>query len=51
MRTLYEITEDAKAGNRPTHEECYWAMLCYSELFYSDHRALRETLLSEKQPS
>jgi hypothetical protein len=48
MRTLYEIIEDAKAGNMPTHEECYWAMLCFNALLNMDHTRLRETLLSEE---
>lgn len=51
MRTLYEIIESAKDGNMPTHEECYWAMLCYNSMFALDHRALREALLVEKQPN
>lgn len=49
MRTLYEIINDAKDGNMPTHEECYWAMLCYDGLHNGDHRRLREELLSEKR--
>ncbi len=48
MRTLSEIIESAKDGNMPSHEECYWAMLCYSWLLNADHRQLREALLAEK---
>jgi hypothetical protein len=48
MRTLSEISEDAKDGNMPTHEECYWAMLCFNVLLNSDHTKLIETLLSDK---
>lgn len=48
MRTLSEIIESAKDGNMPTHEECYWAMLCYNSIFNIDHRQLREALLVEK---
>lgn len=42
MRTLLEIIEDAKNGNMPTHEECYWAMLAIDSLAYFDHRALSQ---------
>jgi hypothetical protein len=48
MRTLYEIAEDAKDGNMPSREECYWAMLCFIVLLNSDHTKLIETLLSDK---
>ena len=48
MRTLNEIIESAKDGNMPSHEECYWAMLCYNSMFNIDHRQLREALLAEK---
>lgn len=48
MRTLSGIIESAKDGNMPSHEECYWAMLCYSWLLNTDHRQLREALLAEK---
>lgn len=49
MRSLYEIITDAKDGNMPTHEECYYAMLAYDAMFYFDHKNLLETLLAEKQ--
>lgn len=32
VRTLYEIVDGAKDGNRPTHEECYYAMLVLAGL-------------------
>jgi hypothetical protein len=48
MRTLSEIIESAKDNNMPSHEECYWAMLCYEAMLNTDHRALREVLLKEK---
>jgi hypothetical protein len=48
MRTLSEIIESAKDNNMPSHEECYWAMLCYESMLNIDHRALREALLNEK---
>ena len=48
MRTLYEIITSAKDGDMPTHEECYWAMLCYEIMFNMDHRNLREELSGEK---
>jgi len=35
----------------PTHEECYWAMLCYNSMFAIEHRHLRELLLADERPS
>lgn len=37
MRTLYEIIDSAKAGEMPTHEECYWAMLVFHFLENMDN--------------
>lgn len=42
MRTVFEIVEDAKAGGKPTHDECYFAMLALSALLGMEHRELRE---------
>ena len=42
MRTLSEIIDSAKDGNKPSHDECYWAMLALSALHHFDHRALME---------
>jgi len=47
--TLSEISEDAKDGNMPTHEECYWAMLCFNILLNGDHHKLLEELLKDKR--
>lgn len=33
MRTLSEIIDSAQDGQRPTEEECYWAMLCLAALY------------------
>lgn len=33
MRTLFEIVEGAKDGQKPTHDECYYAMLALSALW------------------
>ncbi len=41
MRTLFEIVEGAKDGNKPTHDECYYAMLALSALYHFDHMDLR----------
>lgn len=49
MRTLLEIIEDAKDGNMPSHEECYYAMLVYSWMFNFEHRELQELLNSETE--
>lgn len=48
MRTLNEIIDDAKNGNIPSHEECYYALLTYEAMFNMDHHELLHTLLSEK---
>jgi hypothetical protein len=40
MRTLLEILESAKDGCRPSHEECYWAMLALDGLLHFDAHAL-----------
>ena len=50
MRTLYEIINSAKDGDMPTHEECYWAMLCYEAMLYFDHTNLRDALMKEPAP-
>ncbi len=44
MRTLYEIIESAKDGQKPTHEECYWAMLALSSLHFFDHHHIMQTV-------
>ncbi|MEN6440518.1 MAG: hypothetical protein ABFD97_18240 [Syntrophobacter sp.] len=41
MRTLFEIIESAKDGNKPNHEECYWSMLALEALSTFDSIALR----------
>ncbi len=40
-RTLFEIVEGAKDGEKPTHDECYWAMLALDALLYFETNALR----------
>jgi hypothetical protein len=40
VRTLFEIVEGAKDGNKPTHEECYYALLALSALHYFDHHEI-----------
>jgi hypothetical protein len=42
MRTLFEIVEGARDGQKPTHDECYFAMLALGYLLGMDHRDLRE---------
>lgn len=36
MRTLFEIVDGAKDGQKPTYDECYWAMLALSALLAFD---------------
>lgn len=40
MRTLMEIIESAKGGNKPTYDECYYAMLALSALHSFDSHDL-----------
>jgi hypothetical protein len=46
MRTLFEIVEGARDGNKPTHDECYFAMLMLDALLGMDHRDLRDVCLA-----
>lgn len=41
MRTLGEIWEAAQAGEMPTHQECYFAMLVHGHLQLMASRDLR----------
>lgn len=41
MRTLAEIIDGAKDGNKPTHDECYFAMLALDALSDFTTRDLR----------
>lgn len=50
MRTLGEIIESAKKGNKPSWDECYWAMLALDALHNFDSRALRNLAYKEKNP-
>lgn len=50
MRTLYEIIESAKDGNKPTHEECYWAMLAYSALLSFSASDIRKLTVENPSP-
>lgn len=50
MRTLYEIINSAKDGDMPTHEECYWAMLCYEAMLFFDHKNLCDALMKKPEP-
>lgn len=42
MRTLFEIIESAKDGNKPTHDECYWTMLALDALHNFDAQDVME---------
>ena len=48
IRTLLEIIDDAKGGNMPSHEECYYAMLAYDAMFLMDHNKLLNEFTREK---
>ena len=47
MRTLFEILEAARHGQKPTHDECYYVMLMQSALHALDRQAIR-SLLNER---
>jgi hypothetical protein len=51
MRTLADIVDDAKAGNIPTHEECYWAMLAQSAVLSMHARDLLKLCTPDDPPS
>jgi hypothetical protein len=40
MRTLFDIVEGAKDGDKPSHDECYYAMLALDALLHFDHMEL-----------
>ncbi len=40
MRTLFEIIDSAKSGQKPAYEECYWAMLALVALHTFDSMSL-----------
>ena len=40
-RTLSQILGDAKVGVKPTHDECYWALLALDALGTLDYGAIR----------
>lgn len=48
MRTLFEIVEGARDGRKPSHDECYFAMLALDALLGMDHRDLREVCLDPR---
>jgi hypothetical protein len=41
MRTLFEIIEGAKDGSKPTHDECYYAMLVLDVMRHFDYMDVR----------
>ncbi|CDQ41842.1 hypothetical protein [Virgibacillus salexigens] len=49
MRTLYEIAVDMIEGRKPTHNECYYALQVYRNMFNIEHRQHREELLKENR--
>jgi hypothetical protein len=48
VRTLFEIIDGAKDGNKPTHDECYFAMLALANLLAMDHKDLRDVCADPK---
>ncbi|ARC67380.1 hypothetical protein B14_200169 (plasmid) [Bacillus licheniformis] len=49
MRLLSQIIDDLVSGERPSHEECYKALLVYRFMLNIDHRLYREELMKEKR--
>jgi hypothetical protein len=50
MRTLFEIVDGAKDGQRPTYDECYWAMLALSALLAFERDTIHKMLKEEVGP-
>ncbi len=46
-KNLYQIIEQAKDGNKPTYDECYWSMLVLDSLLTFSSEDLR---LAKKSP-
>lgn len=42
MRSLKEILEGARDGNKPSYDECYFAMLVLSNLYSMEFSAVNE---------
>jgi hypothetical protein len=49
MRNLADIIEDCKTNKRPDYDELRYSVLVLTFILNSDHRALREELLREKE--
>jgi len=49
MRTLIEIIEGAKDGNKPPHDECYFAMLALEALSTFTTRDLRNVAFETRE--
>ncbi len=43
-RTLMEIVESAKDGQKPSHDDCYWAMLALDYLLTYANQDLRKSI-------
>lgn len=49
MRTLFEIIDAVKSGERPESEELRWAVLALDGLSTFDHGALRKLATAERE--
>ena len=50
MRTVSEILDAAKTGGeRPSHEECYWAMLALEQIWCMTQRAYGNQIYTPKK--
>jgi len=47
MRKLMDILEDAKDGNLPTYEECFWSMLSLETLRLHEFISLKNAVEDE----
>lgn len=50
MRTTVEIVADAKDGEVPSHEECFWAMLALSGKLHFANRDLERVIENKEEP-
>lgn len=48
MKSLFDIIESAKDGQKPTYDECYWAMLAFDTLHFFDLITVKDLAFNNK---
>lgn len=51
MRTLEKIMDDLLINEKPSHDECYYALMVYKRMFESEHYLFRKELANEERSS